>query len=126
MADKYKQLEVRSFNRSSLSAFFRNREGGAGISSEVVKDSSTEGRTEERDGRMPHAELKINEERYALQDYTRYYISEARRAIGYALSSKMQKDRRDSIEWWENATGLLMEAAAYREAALREPWRLDN
>jgi hypothetical protein len=78
-------------------------------------------RAREKENLKP--QTKLNEARVELQDRTRYYVWEARRAIGYALLSHMQKERHEYLNWMDSANELLMEAVACREASHQEPWR---
>jgi len=65
-----------------------------------------------------------NKNRIQLHRRTLYYLSEARRAFGYAALRHMEKDKEQYLQWMENATFLLVEASACRECALQEPWRI--
>jgi len=57
-----------------------------------------------------------------LQDNTRYYIYEARRALGHAALSYITKEKTQYLGWMENAIDLLLQAEECRAEALKEPW----
>lgn len=74
--------------------------------------------------KLERKSLVLNEERQYYQKRTRYYLTEARRAIGHAMLSWMEKEREQYLDWMENATWLLTEADICRQRALQEPWRV--
>lgn len=121
MANRNIPLVSELSGRSKLSTFFRQRERSAKSNGEVGEKSSTKV-WEEPNGRK--CDVAINDERVYLQDRTRYYIEEARRAIGYALLDKSMKNRNGYIEWMDNVVYLLTEAAKCRDNAHKEPWHL--
>jgi hypothetical protein len=89
----------------------------------MVQECSAKGGTKKRINRKSASSMKANETRYELQDSTRYFIEEARRAIGYAMLNYMMKDNAQYLDWMDSATELLVEAVRCREQALTEPWQ---
>lgn len=57
------------------------------------------------------------------QSRTRYWISEARRALANAYHDLIIRDRGGYVDWMGNATWLLCEAAAWRKEARKLQWR---
>lgn len=72
----------------------------------------------------PIPKNSLNQERRIQHRRTLYYLSEARRALGYAALRRMEKDKEQYLQWMQNATYLLTEASKCRKLALKEPWRI--